>query len=453
MELLKHIWNSRPAPGEAVRMKAVRALALFFAFMVCCTIVSRAADALTVAEVSVGSPKRMSLSHTLEVEGLLEPADKTPVFAPDNVMVTSVAVAEGEAVKAGDLLFSFDTADIRRELAQRSLELTRLELELDVIEENADMKREKNRTILDRAFDDYDAETDSMTFKVKAARDAMNRARYDLRKFVRDQDTDEDGGTAYDALRDDYQDKKRLYEEAKMEEEQALIKAGRAIEDAVPEEYTREKELKQTEIEAKQMEIAALKKDLAAGGSVFSPAGGTVVTLTAAAGKRLSGEAAAYLTTGGVMFAAELTKEQKAEAARGGEVTLTMPDNSVIEGLKAELRPAAGKNDVYRMTAAVPEGEPGMAATAAMKRKTPVYQTCVPLSAVRGQGMNAYVLAVREAETTLGLEALVEKVPVTVEDSNETYAAVSGAIATEDLIVIEGVVLSDGGRIRPVREA
>lgn len=453
MELLKRIWNSRPAPAEAVRVKAVRALALFFAFMICCTIVSRAADALTITEVNTDSPKRMALIHTLEMDGILEAADKTPVFAPDNVMVTSVAVAEGDAVKAGDLLFSFDTADVRRELAQKALELSKLELELDVIEENADIKQEKNRTMLDRAFDDYDAETDSMTFQVKAARDAMNRARHDLREFVRDQDTDEDEGAAYDALRDDYQDKKRLYEAAKMEEEQALVKAGRAIEDAVPEEYTREKELKQADIQAKQLEIAVLKKDLAAGGSVFAPADGTVVTLTAAAGKRLSGEAAAYLTTGGVMFAAELTKEQKMEAARGGEVTLRMPDDRTIEGLKADLRPIAGKSDVYRMTAAVPEGESGMAATAEMKRKTEVYQTCVPLSAVHGQGVNAYVLAVRETETTLGLEASVEKVAVIVMDSNETYAAVSGAISTDDLIVSEGAVLSDGDRIRPVREA
>lgn len=450
MELLKRIWNYRPDKGrEAARIKAVRALALFFVFIACATVVSRAADALTVAEVSAQSPRRMSLTHTLEVDGALEPSDSLPVFCPENVTVTGVSVAEGDTVKKGDVLFTFDVSDIQRQARQKSLELTKLELELDEIEQNAKLKSVQGEAALNRAFEDFDTNAESAAFKVKSARDDMNRAKRELREYNRGSDSDEDSGDAtYDALRAAYLEKKRLYEEAQMEEQKTLTDVGRKVEDAVPEEYTREKELKQADIEAKQLEIAALQKELAAGGVVLSPADGVVVSLEASPGKRPGGEAALSLATGGVLFAAELTEEQKKEAVRGGKATVTLSGNRKLEDLEMRIRPVADKSGVYRMTAAVPEGESGAFATAKLERKTEAYETCVPLSAVHGSEQDTYVFVVRETETALGLEQAVERIPVDVLDSNESYAAVSGALSLQELVISGNEALSDGDRVR-----
>ena len=67
MRLLKQIWNYKPAPGKnTVRIKAAQGLVFFFAFMIGCTLISRAADSLTVPVVEITTPKRMALTHTLE---------------------------------------------------------------------------------------------------------------------------------------------------------------------------------------------------------------------------------------------------------------------------------------------------------------------------------------------------------------------------------------------------
>lgn len=450
MELIKRIWNDRPE-SESTNRRAGRGLCLFFAFMICCTVISRAADSLTVAEAFTENPKRMALSHTLEVTGILEPADKLPVLGPENGLVTGVNVKEGDLVEAGEALFTVDTSDTRREVQQKALELSKLELELDEIEQKKLLREEKNKMALDRAFDDYDAEMESEAFKVKSARDAMNQAKHDMREYVRDGGGEDDfSDAAYEALRDTYLEKKRLYEEAQLEEQRALTKAGRSIEDAIPDEYDREKELKQADIEAKRLELAALQKNLITDGVVCAPQTGAVVTINAAAGKRLGGEVAVYLSTGGVQFAAEITQKQSEEASRADTVQLKLPGNKKLDNLAVALRPVADKSGVYRMTVDAPEGETGMAVTAVLQRKTETFETCVPLSAVQGQGLDAYVMKVRETDTPLGLETSVERIPVTVEDSNETYAAVNGPFSSKDRIVIESAYLSDGQRIRPV---
>lgn len=447
MRFLKWIWNYKPAPGKnAVRAKAAQGLVLFFAFMVCCTLLSRAADSLTVPIVQTASPKRMALTHTLEFEGTLEFTGKIPVLGPENALVTAVAVKQGDQVQAGDLLLQYDTEEIQQAVAEKSFALTKLELELDEIEQNEKYTQEKNTTALNRAFDDYEAQAESASFRVKTARDEMNRAKHDLRAWERE--GEEDSGNVYESLQNAYLEKKRLYEQAQLEESQVLSQANRGIEDAVLETYTREKERKQTEIEAAQMELANLKKKLYSGGALYAPSAGTIMRLSAEPGKRLGGEAAAYLSGNGVTFTAPLTQAQKEQLAKGGEFTIELEEGKKLKNLSVQVVPMAEKTGFYQMKAELPEGDPGDSATARAVRKTEVFPTCVPLSAVNGQNPSAFLFVVRERETPLGMEQYVEQVDVVIEESDISYAAVSGAVGSEDQIVIGSLFLSDGARVR-----
>ncbi len=447
MRLLKQIWNYKLSPGKnTVRIKAAQGLVFFFAFMIGCTLISRAADSLTVPVVEITTPKRMALTHTLELDGVLEFTGKIPVLGPENALVTSVAVKQGDQVQAGDLLLRYDIEEIQQSISEKSFALTKLELELDEIEQNEKYTREKNQTALNRAFDDYEAQAESASFRVKTARDEMNRARHDLRVWERE--GEQDSGNMYESLQNAYLEKKRLYEQAQLEESQALNQANRGIEDAIPGTYTREKERKQTEIEEAQIELAHLKKKIASGGALHAPAAGTVMRLSAEPGKRLGGEAAAYLSGNGIAFTAPLTQMQKEELAKGGEFIIDLGEGKKLKNIPVQVVPIAEKTGSYQLEAELPEGEPGAAATAQAIRKTEVFPICVPLSAVNGQNPSAFLLVVRERETPLGMEQYAERVDVVIEESDISYAAISGAINSDDQIIVGSLFLSDGDRIR-----
>ena len=65
-------------------------------------------------------------------------------------------------------------------------------------------------------------------------------------------------------------------------------------------------------------------------------------------------------------------------------------------------------------------------------------------------GPQTYLLLVRERETALGLEQTAERVDVTVLEQNESQAAVSGAVSSDDLVVTDtDKPLSSGDRVRP----
>ena len=411
MRLLKQIWNYKPSPGKnTVRIKAAQGLVFFFAFMIGCTLISRAADSLTVPVVEITTPKRMALTHTLELDGVLEFTGKIPVLGPENALITSVAVKQGDQVQAGDLLLRYDIEEIQQSISEKSFALTKLELE------------------------------------VKTARDEMNRAKHDLRVWERE--GEQDSGNMYESLQNTYLEKKRLYEQAQLEESQTLNQANRGIEDAIPETYTREKERKQTEIEEAQIELAHLKKKIASGGALHAPAAGTVMRLSAEPGKRLGGEAAAYLSGNGIAFTAPLTQTQKEELAKGGEFIIDLGEGKKLKNIPVQVVPIAEKTGSYQLEAELPEGEPGAAATAQAIRKTEVFPICVPLSAVNGQNPSAFLLVVRERETPLGMEQYAERVDVVIEESDISYAAISGAINSDDQIIVGSLFLSDGDRIR-----
>lgn len=85
--------RSRPV---TIQRRALRLLAGFLVFMLACTLLSRAADSLTVAQVTTEKPARAAIPHTVEKDGRLEPAQERPVTAEGGILVGSVAVGEGQ---------------------------------------------------------------------------------------------------------------------------------------------------------------------------------------------------------------------------------------------------------------------------------------------------------------------------------------------------------------------
>ena len=83
------------------KKRAIRILAVFLAVMALCTVISRAAASVLVAQVKVEKIKKGRLTYTWEGKGQIVPAQETKLFLWPQQQVESAA-KEGSTVKAGD---------------------------------------------------------------------------------------------------------------------------------------------------------------------------------------------------------------------------------------------------------------------------------------------------------------------------------------------------------------
>jgi RND family efflux transporter MFP subunit len=98
------------------------------------------------ADVAYVEPR--ALTRWLPLSGTLQPVDQTTVKAKVSGEIRQVTVREGEAVKAGQLIVRFDTADLDARLTDRvgALEASRAQLAL------AEKTRAQNQLLLKQKF-------------------------------------------------------------------------------------------------------------------------------------------------------------------------------------------------------------------------------------------------------------------------------------------------------------
>ena len=110
---------------SSLQVKAVKALAGFLILMFLLTILSRAADSLTIAKVTASAATGGVISHNIEVDGNITPNKDIAISTSANIKIASVEATEGKNVKKGDLLIQLDTADLKNCRWQRQQPLTR----------------------------------------------------------------------------------------------------------------------------------------------------------------------------------------------------------------------------------------------------------------------------------------------------------------------------------------
>lgn len=467
MDKVKKAWNWRMSPEKmrSVKARALRGMAAFLALMVCCTIISRAADSMTVPIVSAEAPKRAAIDHKFTVDGTLETVGGVPVIPPADLMVTSMLVELGDRVQAGQLLFTCDISQASREIAAKRLDIQSLQTELSTLEQNRAIDKDKEERDAERdaerAQQDYGYTEEEQDLKVEEAGERVRQARVALRKYDSvdrdDYDSDENDYTEdeYNRLRSEYRAAQIAYEQAVSSRDEALRKAQRAIDDLGQEEKVDSSEdLKRLQIQKAQIELSTLQQSLANGGQVYAPVDGIITKLNLEAGKRTTSEAAATITDdAGMRFSTKIDEEQKKHVQPGDLIALTLSgEKTAIKDLSVlTVLPDAENAGQFLVTAELPaeKGSPGLGGKAEFTRKSEVYDTCVPLSALYAEGEKYYVMVVRETESTLGKEYVAERVDVTLTERNETMAAVSGPLGRDTQVIRDtDKPVRDGDRIR-----
>lgn len=109
-----------------VRSPWPRILTYFLAAMLLLTLLSRAADSILLPVVKCARPYPGPLTHTVTLSGTIEAKELWPVMGEPDLAVARVYVREGQSVKAGDALLSYDTEALQRSLDKKQAELKKL---------------------------------------------------------------------------------------------------------------------------------------------------------------------------------------------------------------------------------------------------------------------------------------------------------------------------------------
>ncbi len=471
-----------PAWRSAAPQQRRRAgnIARFFAVLLVLTLVARGTAGATMPVVTVQAPSSGSVSQSIEATGTVGYTGGTPFTLPAGLLVTGVPVQQGQQVTAGDVLATFDEAELGRAVDAKRAQLEQLQTQAaqqakgDTADpyaaqlaqqqlqrayqdtqntwadgqEEIDRARQKRNEAaqaveaarnapLDPALpgEEAEAQKQAEVEAATAALEAADEALYQAEKaaeaaneaaLAAAQSVEDTRNTALHALEK---------EEAQLAEQNALDRAAAAVSGA--------------EAAACQAELDALLTLRQAGGCLLAPMSGTIIRLdlqpgqvSTAVGGLLTGEDSDY------------TLELKLDEGQAQRITvgtvLHVRQNRTEGDAAVQSLSAPDADGAVTAAATLPDGAwTAGSASVNATAKSPRQEFVVPASAVRQESGGPYVLALEEQNTLLGLQNVLVSLPVTVLESGDTTAAVTGPLDhTTQVVVGSNKAVAAGDRVR-----
>ncbi len=465
--------------------RALANAALFFALMLALTLVARGTAAANMPVIETVGPVRGEIVQRIEQEGLVQGGKGEAQQVLAGFTVQEVPVSAGQTVKEGDVIARLDIDEITQELDRERVALQKLQLQVGQLTKQSDTDRSAlkqarqaltwAREDLDDAVEQNDNVVDEAKDTYLDARDALSNAKWHLSEVEKKPDvTEEELADAQKQVEEAQADfdvaKEAFYTadenadaqitaadrsvtNAENAYEAALAAAQKAEEQAQQQEATDAVEAKMLtlDIKEKQERIAKLETLKKNEGVCSAPKAGVLRELSLAEGQKTADTPAFYIADDTVAYLLEFTlTEEQAQQVKVGDTVAVTQDRTKVQ---AAILSLTAKGDDGSMTAAVklPEGnwKDGQQARAQLELSRKQYALCLPISAVHSGSGGDYVLAVEEQNTVLGLQNVLHRVPVTVEEADENQIAVTGALFDQSVVVKSSSrPVDDGDRVR-----
>ena len=410
---------------DTLQKKAVKALFAFLVLMIGCTMLSRAADSMTIPRIKVDTPKSKTIVDEVKAKGVVAKNREEKISVVEGLKIDYVNISVGSSIKVGDTLVELDKDD--------------LQAKVDEIKKNI----EQEQKTLSRATEDYNKAINTKKKAVQTALNEMNTAKQALDNYNNLSEEEKDS-MMEESLKADYESKKELYNSA-VADSNDTVDLDRSLQDTKD----------SLKIEEYNKELAKLQPLLDASGKIVSEKDGIVTSVVAENGGVTTDTIASIADKNeGYKFVGEIDKSNRTLVKQGQTVALNLGSSGIIENLTIDSISKNDDNpDTLKVTVVLPVGigEIDESGEIIVSSKSKKYGTCVPLAALRqGDGDSYYILVVTEKETVLGEELTAKKVDVKVEKRDGEYAAVSdGSLGRNDKIIIDSnKTVEDGDRVR-----
>ena len=135
--------------------KQMNAIILFFAVMAGLTVLSRIADSFMIPQTAVTTLEEMELKYPVEIEGRVGTEREQAVCFRENLRIGNVYVQKNDLVEKGDLLFSIDMEDLTSKMEQMEQEIRKYDLQIADIENAYQEQVNLQNQNINRAKEDY----------------------------------------------------------------------------------------------------------------------------------------------------------------------------------------------------------------------------------------------------------------------------------------------------------
>lgn len=215
------------------------------------------------------------------------------------------------------------------------------------------------------------------------------------------------------------------------------------------------------ELDKVKNSVERLKKLVDTKGVITAPIAGAVSEITASEGASIAeGAVIARIAAGekSMKIIATVTADEAKQLKAGLEAEL-YSDRIWAAGKVTDIRRAAGTSGqtggqtMYEVHIGINPGQGdffvGDSVRITVRQTSQRYNTVIPLSALREDTDGKFVFILEERTGALGTQQIVRRVDVTVQESNSTQAAVSGAFSSWEKLVERGDrELKNGDRVR-----
>lgn len=473
---------------------ALTCFAAFLGFMAICTVVARGIYASGLPRVSTAKPYSGSLTHVIKVNGTVMQGQEYGVYVEPGLRVDTISVGKGDTFREEAPLFRIAPEDLADIIAQRRLEVSKLEVQLSEERKEESRERKARQQAAERAREDYDREIVLADAKIQECRQAYEAAQKALVLYNQylenasrpaesgDVSNGDAGGETEPSEPGETADPEEQYnkEEKRQQLEQNVIAAAQALADAerqkedrlqtaarVAEDADAAIEVANTAMNTMALEIAyqkemlqGLEELLNADGWVYAQDPGYVTDSRLEVGERTQDRACLLyaLDDGERIISAVFDEEQAKQISTETrfDMKATMPDGSRIIGKALVDYAEKGENGrIYaRLSFDQPEISIGQSVELGCRIQTENYGTCVPVNCIYTEEVTGvfYVYIAEERQGILGTEWKVRKVFVQILDRNDTAAAIQSMELTVESRIVTGTnkPLADGDTVRIV---
>ena len=417
-----------------------KATVIFLTVMLLLTFFSKTINNFTLPKVTYETPANGALIKEATGTGNVKARIIHDLYVRASMKVTGVMIEVGDSVKQGQTLLTLDITDIENQLKDEKDKLAQKKLYFEKLKEAGEKLKEANspENLL------------SLDKTVQTAQQNVDKAQrnYDSSKVLY-----EVGGIAAN----DLADAKMNFDSAKMDYEIARINRDKATRDNSREieNNTRDIESTKLDIDMAERKIAELAKEQNMS-IVTAPCDGLVTDLYYSAGMTANTSQPLYKiadTSGGFQFVAtvNISATEFLGAGDAAEISISSLSDKVIQGKVTQIRDnqqqIGVKKDVIIdiPTDGLVGGEVG---TANIRKNMGSHKVLVSNSAVGQDTSGYFVYVLKDSKGPLGNEFYVEKVSVSIGDSDNLITAVLSGIGSNDKVVSNSdKPLSDGSRV------
>ncbi|MDE6712821.1 MAG: hypothetical protein K2K20_03715 [Lachnospiraceae bacterium] len=467
-----------------------KVLVVFIVCVITCSFLSRAASAILTPYIETVSPSTQPIEHIVVMDGWVMAGREQQIYVQGGFLVDEIYVSEKDHIEPGTALLKYNVNTLEEEYAEKGQQLHLCELQ------RADNWR--NRSDFDQAKIDVEAYETLITEQEDYI--------YGLENEIEQERQEREEAIAYEVekltiLNLSFQNQlTRQMEQAEINYYNDLIMSNNMrLQQLQTEsmllqnfEASGNKDellrIAESDLELLQTELSNVKADLAvaesgilgeidvyrlnteiedlknrmdeidllvaADGIVYSDMEGEIVAVNITAGGYSTDTAAFAVadSVSGFYISADATEEDVKYISAGARVEVMLSDSQEmcsVSSIDYDI-----KDNVYRIRIE-PEGDvylPGMKVVLKFTSKSSEQGYSIPIEAVRSDRNGAFILIVVYRKGILGEEMVAGRVPVKIQDSNASYAVVSGGLSGKEQVITSSTKPVEAGDTVRYRE-